>query len=327
MPRPLAIDRHGQILQALDMQGSVSVSDLAERFDVSMETIRRDLKLLAEEGRLVTVHGGAHRLSFEPSLSRRTIENAAGKAAIGRVAADYVEEGMAILIDSGSTTLALAQALVGRSNLTVLTNSLPIGLILARTRTIRTLLLGGEIEPNDEAAFGLDTLDLIKRYRVDLAFIGAGGISEAGDLQTANQIHPALKRALAEDAMDKMAENARELGLDKDYARGYVAGMDSKLFASDTSQERVDKAEEQRHEPVAMRWDFDGYGYRYIDSGSGSNWQTRVKDAEPLYDRPQVREWVTLTQEEWLEAAKIAERGNYLVAFQRIQQKLKEKNQ
>mgnify|MGYP006301234839 CR=1 FL=1 len=58
----------------------------------------------------------------------------------------------------------------------------------------------------------------------------------------------ALKRALAEDAMDRMAENARELGLDKDYARGYVAGMDSQLFASDTSQERVDKAEEQRHE-------------------------------------------------------------------------------
>ena len=181
MSRPLAIDRHGQILQALEAQGSVSVSDLATRFGVSMETIRRDLKALAEEGRLVTVHGGAHRLTNEPSLSRRTIDNAEGKAAIGRAAAELVEEGMAILIDSGSTTLALAQSLVGRSNLTVLTNSLPIGLLLARTRTIRTILLGGEIEPNDEAAFGLDTLDLIKRFRVDLAFIGAGGISEAGD--------------------------------------------------------------------------------------------------------------------------------------------------
>ena len=59
MSRPLAVDRHGQILHALEAQGSVSVADLAERFNVSMETIRRDLKLLAEEGRLVTVHGGA----------------------------------------------------------------------------------------------------------------------------------------------------------------------------------------------------------------------------------------------------------------------------
>jgi DeoR/GlpR family transcriptional regulator of sugar metabolism len=146
-----------------------------------METIRRDLKLLAEEGRLVTVHGGAHRLAHEPSLSRRNIENAEGKAAIGRAAADFVENGMAILIDSGSTTLALAQALTNRSDLTVLTNSLPIGLLLARTKTIKTVLLGGEIEANDEAAFGLDTLDLIAKYRVDLAFIGAGGISEQGD--------------------------------------------------------------------------------------------------------------------------------------------------
>ena len=181
MSRPLAIDRHGQILHALEAQGSVSVADLAERFNVSMETIRRDLKLLAEEGRLVTVHGGAHRLAHEPSLSRRNIENAEGKAAIGRAAADFVENGMAILIDSGSTTLALAQALTNRSDLTVLTNSLPIGLLLARTKTIKTVLLGGEIEANDEAAFGLDTLDLIAKYRVDLAFIGAGGISEQGD--------------------------------------------------------------------------------------------------------------------------------------------------
>ncbi len=181
MSRPLAVDRHGQILHALEAQGSVSVADLAERFNVSMETIRRDLKLLAEEGRLVTVHGGAHRLANEPSLSRRTIENAEGKAAIGRAAADFVENGIAILIDSGSTTLALAQALTNRSDLTVLTNSLPIGLLLARTKTIKTVLLGGEIEANDEAAFGLDTLDLVAKYRVDLAFIGAGGISEQGE--------------------------------------------------------------------------------------------------------------------------------------------------
>lgn len=200
MPRPLAIDRHGQILQALDMQGSVSVSDLAERFDVSMETIRRDLKLLAEEGRLVTVHGGAHRLSFEPSLSRRTIENAGGKAAIGRAAADYVEEGMAILIDSGSTTWALAQALTTQRDLTVLTNSLPIALLFARTKAIKTIMLGGEIEPNDEAAFGLDTLDLINKYRVDIAFIGAGGISETGQFTDYSRLAAEQRARMADSA-------------------------------------------------------------------------------------------------------------------------------
>lgn len=181
MSRPLAADRHSQILQALDASGTVSVSDLAQRFGVSMETIRRDLKVLADQNRLVMVHGGATTLTTEPSLSRRAGENAEGKAAIGRKAAQLVEDGMVLLIDSGSTTLQLARALLLRNNLTVLTNSLPIGLMLARTKTIKTVFIGGEIDANDEAAFGLDSMDIIRNYRVDLSFIGAGGISHEGD--------------------------------------------------------------------------------------------------------------------------------------------------
>ena len=195
MSRPLAADRHGQILQVLEASGTVSVSDLAQRFGVSMETIRRDLKALADQNRLVMVHGGATTLSAEPSLSRRAVENADGKAAIGRKAAEFVEDGMVVLIDSGSTTLQLAQVLLLRSNLTVLTNSLPIGLMLARTKTIKTVLIGGEVEANDEAAFGLDSMDIIRKYRVDLAFIGAGGISDEGDFTDYTRI-AADQRAL-----------------------------------------------------------------------------------------------------------------------------------
>lgn len=195
MSRPLAADRHGQILQALDATGTVSVSDLAQKFGVSMETIRRDLKALADQNRLIMVHGGATNLTAEPSLSRRADENATGKAAIGRKAAEFVEDGMVILIDSGSTTLQLAQALLLRSNLTVLTNSLPIGLMLARTKAIKTVLIGGEVEANDEAAFGLDSMDIIRKYRVDLAFIGAGGISDEGDFTDYSRI-AAEQRAL-----------------------------------------------------------------------------------------------------------------------------------
>lgn len=195
MSRPLAADRHGQILQALEASGTVSVSDLAQKFGVSMETIRRDLKALADQNRLIMVHGGATTLTAEPSLSRRADENAAGKAAIGRKAAELVENGMVILIDSGSTTLQLAQALLLRTNLTVLTNSLPIGLMLARTKAIKTILIGGEVETNDEASFGLDSMEIIRKYRVDLAFIGAGGISEEGDFTDYTRI-AAEQRAL-----------------------------------------------------------------------------------------------------------------------------------
>jgi DeoR/GlpR family transcriptional regulator of sugar metabolism len=183
MNRPLAINRIHHIVQKLEELGSVSVTDLAEWFEVSKETIRRDLKMLSDQGRVSLVHGGAAAtVPIEPSLSHREAENAVGKKAIGRKAASFVEDGMVVLIDSGSTTLFLAEALVAREDLTVITNSLPIALTLCRTKGVKTIMLGGEVQANDEAAFGVDTLELLRHYHVDLAFVGAGGISDSGDL-------------------------------------------------------------------------------------------------------------------------------------------------
>jgi DeoR family glycerol-3-phosphate regulon repressor len=182
MNRPLAISRQDHILNALDAAGAVSVSLLAERLGVSRETIRRDLKTLADQGRANLVHGGAARgATAEPSLATRQAANAAGKAAIARKAASFVEDGMVVILDSGSTTLALAYALVERKDITVLTNSLPIALLLCRSSGVKVTMLGGEIDPNDEAAFGIDTLSALEHFRVDLAFIGVGGVSPEGE--------------------------------------------------------------------------------------------------------------------------------------------------
>jgi DeoR/GlpR family transcriptional regulator of sugar metabolism len=201
MNRTIAIRRKHHISQALEAAGSVSVTDLASRLGVSRETIRRDLKLLASEGRASLVHGGA-ALSFasEPSLASRNAANAGGKAAIGRAAAGLVEEGMVVLIDSGSTTSGLGAALIAHERLTVLTNSLPIALALCRSPGIKVIVLGGEIDPNDEAAFGVDTLAALAHFRVDLAFIGVGGISPEGELTdytrlAAEQRHLMMKAA------------------------------------------------------------------------------------------------------------------------------------
>jgi DeoR/GlpR family transcriptional regulator of sugar metabolism len=201
MNRTIAIRRKQHISQALDMTGSVSVSDLAEKLGVSRETIRRDLKLLASEGRASLVHGGAaSSLAAEPSLASRVAENAAAKAAIGREAASLVEDGMVVLIDSGSTTSGLGTALAARSALTVLTNSLPIALTLCRAQGIKVIMLGGEIDPNDEAAFGVDTLAALAHFRVDITFVGVGGISAEGELTdysrlAAEQRHLMMKAA------------------------------------------------------------------------------------------------------------------------------------
>ena len=122
----------------------------------------------------------------------------------------------------------------------------------------------------------------------------------------------ALRERLAQpeqSPLDRMAENARELGLDYEPVNT-IANSEA--------------IPEQISEPVAMRYDFDGYGYRYIDSGSGSNWQTRIKDAEPLYTTPPRREWVGLTDAELAEFSE-AELGAYDLCLE-VEAKLKEKN-
>jgi DeoR family glycerol-3-phosphate regulon repressor len=181
--KPLAHLRHDEILRRVAATGAVGVSELADFFGVSRETIRRDLKLLAEQGRLDIVHGGAaRREASEPALDLRASENAEGKEAIGRTAAALVEDGMVVLIDSGTTTLALAHALAGKRDLTICTGSLAIAQLLCRNPSMRIHVLGGELDPNEEATTGIDVLDAISRFRVDVAFIGGGGLSPDGEV-------------------------------------------------------------------------------------------------------------------------------------------------
>jgi DeoR/GlpR family transcriptional regulator of sugar metabolism len=183
MPRPIAARRHDDILKRIEATGTVSVEELSRKFGVSRETIRRDLKALAERGRVEVVHGGAARREvIEPALGQRSRENIEGKAAIGRTAAGLVDDGMVVLLDSGTTTVAVAHALRAKQNLTICTNSLPIAQLLCRTRGTRVHMLGGEIDPTDEAAVGIDVIDALGRFRVDIAFVGAGGLSDDGDV-------------------------------------------------------------------------------------------------------------------------------------------------
>jgi DeoR/GlpR family transcriptional regulator of sugar metabolism len=174
-------------MRRLAADGAVSVEDMASRLSVSRETIRRDLKTLAGRGQLAIVHGGATRRSDEPALAIRQEDNPGGKAAIGRAAASLVEDGMVVVLDSGSTTMAVAHALAAPDagawkGLTICTNSLAIGLLLCRAPGIRVHMLGGEVNGSDEATFGMDAFSVLARFRADIAFIGVGGVSPAGDL-------------------------------------------------------------------------------------------------------------------------------------------------
>lgn len=183
MARPLAIRRHNEIVQRLRATGSVSVSELAKNFGVSHETIRRDLKVLAEQGHLDVVHGGAARRGMmEPAIAQRLAENAAGKAAIARAAVRLVPEGGSVLLDSGTTTAALVFELASRPGLTICTNSLNHAMALCRVPGNRVVMLGGEVDANDEATFGVGAVTGLDTVRADIAFVGVGGFAEDGAL-------------------------------------------------------------------------------------------------------------------------------------------------
>lgn len=179
----LAEQRHQHILSRLAKDGALSVAELVRELDVSRETIRRDLRVLAERGLIVTTHGGALSTDrHEPDVDVRECEHAAAKRAIGQRAAQLVPDGASLVLDSGSTTLAVARALMGHRRLSVYTNDWRIALLLGRRNENRMTLLGGELSDGEDAVFGLDTLQQLSHYHADFAFVGAGGIAADGAL-------------------------------------------------------------------------------------------------------------------------------------------------
>lgn len=175
--------RRQLILDRLARDGAVGIAVLARTLAVSRETVRRDLNALAGRHLLRKTHGGALvNNGAEPSLSARMEVNAEGKRRIGHAAAKLVPDGAALVIDSGSTTQALAQALLGRRRLTVYTNDLDIARLLARRNGNVVHLLGGRMLDNEDATSGWETVTQLAQYHVDLAFIGVAGIADDGTL-------------------------------------------------------------------------------------------------------------------------------------------------
>ena len=183
----LAEARQNFILKRLDQEGSVSIADLARTLGASRETIRRDLKQLAGKELLRQTHGGAVVMApNEPDIADRLVVNSQEKQAIGRRAATLVPDGASLIIDAGSTTWPMVEALDDRRSLTVYTNSLRVGQRLWRRNNNRVYLLGGEIQPYEDMTGGWDATRMLERYHADLAFISVNGL--CADVSTAETV-------------------------------------------------------------------------------------------------------------------------------------------
>ncbi|PKQ11719.1 MAG: DeoR/GlpR transcriptional regulator [Alphaproteobacteria bacterium HGW-Alphaproteobacteria-1] len=159
--------RQQQILAALETSGRASISDLAEQFEVSDETIRRDLKILSAEGLVEKFHGGV-RLSLprsELSFDRRLREQAKAKTAIAARAARHLSDGATVLLDNSTTACFLARELVHREPMTFLTISLEIaGILSGHGCRHRVILPGGELRNADRTITGIDAIQFLSRF-------------------------------------------------------------------------------------------------------------------------------------------------------------------
>ncbi|CAN5464247.1 DeoR/GlpR family DNA-binding transcription regulator [soil metagenome] len=196
--------RHDRILARLGSSVSVRISELAEEFAVTTETIRRDLDELAELELLSRTYGGAalRTLSAEPGIATRAKALVAERRLIAQRAVRLVKPGDVLAIDAGSTTTHFAEALVhSMLDIKVITNSFGVARTLSQSESASVLFCPGEVRLTEEGVFGPETIEFIGRYHADIAFIGAGGF-DTTEVTDADDAGTAVKRAI-------MARSAR----------------------------------------------------------------------------------------------------------------------
>jgi DeoR family glycerol-3-phosphate regulon repressor len=170
--------RHSEILKILDAEGTVTISALAEAMDVSLETIRRDVRPLVDGGAVLRMHGAISLSSQagEAPFRRRMRENAAAKQAIATTAAATVRHGDAVMMDTGTTTSFLARALTDHKRLTIVTNSTDVARTLASGEGNRVFLAGGQIIGDSGAVLGAQAVRFVGGFSATHAFISAGAV-------------------------------------------------------------------------------------------------------------------------------------------------------
>jgi DeoR/GlpR family transcriptional regulator of sugar metabolism len=199
----LTDERRHRILEHLRVQGRVLASDLVTEFDVSPDTVRRDLRELDEAGALRRVHGGALPRPGDtdplPVRARRAPE---AKATIARRAAQLVSDGQVVVLDGGTTTLEVARALPERLRATVVTNSLPIALELADRSGLDIITVGGHVRSRSHVTVGAASVAALAAVRADVLFLGVCGLHPEIGISAVDSEEVEGKRAMIAGAAE-----------------------------------------------------------------------------------------------------------------------------
>lgn len=202
-------ERLEQILDLLQDQGRVSVSELSDRFDVSAVTIRNDLATLNQQGRLVRTHGGAvlrnNQATDLPAFTLRKELQSSEKERIGRAAAALVRDGDAIALDASTTAWQVARHLKDRRELTVVTNGLFIALEFVDSPGVTVVMPGGTLRAASASLVGDEGACILELYHVQKGFFSAGGFTLEEGLTDTSQYEVELKQRMVERSKDVIA--------------------------------------------------------------------------------------------------------------------------
>jgi DeoR family glycerol-3-phosphate regulon repressor len=220
------------ILDLARSAGQLHVEDLAARFGVTLQTVRRDLNDLAEAGHLERVHGGAVVRAPQANIGyrERVALNAPAKEAIGRACAAAIPEGASLVLNIGTTTEAVARALLRHRRLTVVTNNMNVANILARNEDCQILLAGGALRRSDGGLVGDLAKDFISQFKPDIAVIGASALDMDGDLLDFDLAEVTVSRAIIAAARQVyLVCDASKIGRRAPARIGHLSEID-KLF-------------------------------------------------------------------------------------------------
>ncbi len=178
--------RQMTLLSVVQTQGSVTVELLADKLGVTLQTVRRDVQRLADEGLLTRFHGGVRVPSSTVeniAYRQREILNAVGKARIAKAVAAAVPNGCSLILNIGTTTEAIARELLQHTGLRVITNNLNVAAILSANPNAEVIVVGGVVRGRDQGIVGEAAVDFIRQFKVDIALIGISAIETDGSLR------------------------------------------------------------------------------------------------------------------------------------------------
>jgi DeoR family transcriptional regulator, glycerol-3-phosphate regulon repressor len=195
--------RQAELLHEVQRLGSASVETLAERFGVTLQTVRRDVKLLTEAGLVARFHGGVRApgsTTENIAYRQRQQLNQAAKQRIARAVAKAVPSGCSLIINIGTTTEAIARELLHHKGLRVITNNLNVAAILSDNPQCEVIVAGGVVRARDRGIVGEVTVDFMRQFRVDIGLIGISGIEADGTLRDFDYREVKVARAIIEQS-------------------------------------------------------------------------------------------------------------------------------